>query len=76
MLDNALTLRLGMEHPIIQAPMAGATTVELVAAVSEAGGLGSLGAAYLASARIDEVAGEIDWIVRAAIFAIQERNER
>ena len=32
-------------HPIIQAPMAGACTPELVAAVSNGGGLGSLGAA-------------------------------
>jgi nitronate monooxygenase len=39
---------LGIEHPIVQAPMAGgSTTPELVAAVSNAGGLGSLGAAYL-----------------------------
>lgn len=36
---------LGIEHPIIQAPMAGATTPELAAAVSNAGGLGMLGAA-------------------------------
>lgn len=34
---------LGIEHPIIQAPMAGSTTPELVAAVSNAGGLGSIG---------------------------------
>ena len=35
--------RLGIEHPIIQAPMAGGwTTPALVAAVSEAGGLGTL----------------------------------
>jgi len=33
---------LGIELPIIQAPMAGATTPEMVIAVSEAGGLGSL----------------------------------
>jgi nitronate monooxygenase len=38
---------LGIEHPIIQAPMAGGpTTPELVAAVSEAGALGSFGHAY------------------------------
>jgi nitronate monooxygenase len=38
----------GIEHPIVQAPMAGGpTTPKLVAAVSNAGGLGSLGAAYL-----------------------------
>ncbi|MBT3170991.1 MAG: DUF561 domain-containing protein [Rhodospirillaceae bacterium] len=36
---------LGIEHPIIQAPMAGATTPPLAAAVSNAGGLGSLGCA-------------------------------
>lgn len=42
-----LSTRLGIEHPIIQAPMAGGiTTAELVAAVSNAGGLGSIGAAY------------------------------
>jgi len=38
---------LGTEHPIIQAPMAGGpTTPELAAAVSDAGGLGSIGAGY------------------------------
>ena len=36
---------LGVRYPIVQAPMAGATTPELVAAVSNAGGLGSFGAA-------------------------------
>lgn len=35
--------RLGIRHPIIQAPMAGTATPELAAAVSNAGGLGSLG---------------------------------
>ena len=40
--------RLGLRGPLIQAPMAGgATTAELVAAVSNAGALGSLGGAYL-----------------------------
>lgn len=34
---------LGLETPIIQAPMAGVATPELAAAVSNAGGLGSLG---------------------------------
>lgn len=37
---------LGIQYPIIQAPMAGATTVELVAAVCEAGALGGFGHAY------------------------------
>jgi len=40
---NPLTERLGIDVPIIQAPMAGASTPELSAAVSNAGGLGSLG---------------------------------
>ena len=40
-----LTERLGIRTGIIQAPMAGASNPDLVAAVSNAGGLGSLGAA-------------------------------
>nr|WP_246580711.1 nitronate monooxygenase [Deinococcus aestuarii] len=47
--------RLGLRVPVVQAPMAGGpTTPELVAAVSEAGGLGSLGAAYLTPGQIAE----------------------
>ena len=43
MLSDTRVLDLfGIDLPIIQAPMAGATTVEMVIAVSEAGGLGSL----------------------------------
>lgn len=38
-----LLARLGMTTPIIQAPMAGVSTPALAAAVSNAGGLGSLG---------------------------------
>lgn len=54
-LDNELTRRLGIEHPIIQAPMAGGTTTpELVAAVCNAGGLGSIGAGYMSAAAITE----------------------
>ncbi|SAK49657.1 2-nitropropane dioxygenase [Caballeronia temeraria] len=43
MSKNALTSRLGIDTPIIQAPMAGVSTPALAAAVSNAGGLGSLG---------------------------------
>lgn len=44
---NFLT-RLNIQQPIIQAPMAGGyTTPELVAAVANAGGLGSIGAALM-----------------------------
>ena len=46
---NALTERLGIELPIIQAPMAGGLVPpRLVAAVSAAGGLGMLAAGYVA----------------------------
>lgn len=41
--ENGLLARLGMSTPIIQAPMAGVSTPALAAAVSNAGGLGSLG---------------------------------
>ena len=40
---RALVTRLGIQLPIIQAPMAGVSTPGLAAAVSDAGGLGSLG---------------------------------
>ncbi len=43
MTPSALLDRLGLRYPIIQAPMAGIATPELAAAVSNAGGLGSLG---------------------------------
>jgi nitronate monooxygenase len=56
-ISTELTKRLNLTHPIIQAPMAGGgDTPRLVAAVSEAGGLGSIGAAYLTPAQIDESA--------------------
>lgn len=54
------TAALGIEHPIIQAPMAGgATTPELVAAVSNAGALGSFAAAILAPSAIADAVGRI-----------------
>lgn len=50
----------GIEHPIIQAPMAGgATTPELVAAVSNAGALGSLAGALLSPPAIIEKVKQI-----------------
>ncbi len=46
--STSITQLLGINLPIIQAPMAGGpTTPELIAAVSNAGGMGSLGAGYL-----------------------------
>jgi nitronate monooxygenase len=61
-----LLARLGIEHAIILAPMAGgAGTPELVAAVSNAGGLGTLGGAYSTPDQIS-----------AAIAAVRQRTDR
>lgn len=50
---NDFLKKLGIEWPILVAPMAGGpSTVELTAAASNAGALGSLGAAYLSPAEI------------------------
>ena len=62
---NRLTELLGVEHPIVQAPMASVTTPELVAVVSNAGALGSLGAAMLPPDALREAI--------AAIRALTER---
>src|SRR5690242_1259769 len=45
--DRRFTNLAGVELPIVQAPMAGASDVELAIAVAEAGGLGSLPCAML-----------------------------
>jgi nitronate monooxygenase len=59
-MDTRVTAALGIERPILQAPMAGGpTTTALVAAVSNAGGLGSLGAAYLPPEKLREQVREI-----------------
>lgn len=48
MLATCVSELLGTRYPLVQAPMAGGfTSPELVAAVSEAGGLGSIGGAML-----------------------------
>lgn len=47
-MSNALCRRLGIEHPVLLAPMAGeAAKPALAAAVSGAGGLGMLGCGYM-----------------------------
>jgi nitronate monooxygenase len=63
--DRRLLERLDIAHPIVLAPMAGASTPELVAAVSNAGGLGSLGAAMMQPDAI-----------RAAIREIRRQTQR
>ncbi|MDP2299249.1 MAG: enoyl-[acyl-carrier-protein] reductase FabK [Coriobacteriia bacterium] len=47
MIRTRLTTLLGIEHPIIQGGMAWTATAELAAAVSNAGGLGVIGAGHM-----------------------------
>ncbi len=63
--DGRLLDLLQVEHPIIQAPMAGSTTPALAAAVSNAGGLGSLGCAMMDPGT-----------VRSTVTALRERTNR
>ena len=48
---------LGIDQPIIQAPMAGTSTPEMAAAVSNAGGLGSIGVGALTPSMAGEAIG-------------------
>ena len=45
-LETSLTARLGIEHPILSAPMAAIAGARLVEAVGKAGGFGILGGGY------------------------------
>lgn len=54
MLRTALTERLGLTAPIIQAPMGGATSPALAAAVSNAGGLGMLALSWSPEGHVRE----------------------
>jgi len=57
---TVLTETLGLRHPIVQAPMAGGgDTPALVAAVCEAGALGSIGATYLTPQQIAEACAAV-----------------
>jgi len=70
-----LARRLGIEVPIVQAPMNWATDARLVAAVCEAGGLGVLGP----NAGADSVVPDVDVTagrLRAQIRAVRERTAR
>jgi nitronate monooxygenase len=57
--DRRLLDLLHLEHPIVQAPMAGSMDGDLVAAVSEAGGLGCLPCAMLDAEKVREEVGKI-----------------
>ncbi|MGC1613210.1 MAG: DUF561 domain-containing protein [Candidatus Acidiferrum sp.] len=55
-IETVLTKHLKIEHPFIQAPMAGGgDTPDLVGAVCDAGAIGFIGAAYTTPAQIIEV---------------------
>ncbi|KYD07059.1 Enoyl-[acyl-carrier-protein] reductase [Heyndrickxia sporothermodurans] len=60
MFHNNWIETLHIDYPIIQAPMAGGiTTPELVAAVSNAGGLGMIGAGYLNAEQTRKIIREV-----------------
>src|SRR5579862_9262876 len=59
-IQNDFMRRLGLTHPIVQAPMAGGgDTPELVAAAGNAGAIGFIGASYLTPEQIHAAAKEI-----------------
>ena len=57
-IDTALTRLLGIQHPILLAPMGSAAGGKLAAAVTHAGGLGMLGSGYASEAAIRKELGE------------------
>ncbi|MFC3124440.1 NAD(P)H-dependent flavin oxidoreductase [Pseudoroseomonas globiformis] len=57
--DRRILDLFGIELPIIQAPMAGGTTPEMVAAVSQAGGLGSLACAQYTPQQARDAVGKV-----------------
>jgi enoyl-[acyl-carrier protein] reductase II len=52
--DNKITKLFGIQYPIIQGGMAGVSEAVLVAAVSNAGGLGTIGSGFATSAWLSE----------------------
>ncbi|MEI4769335.1 nitronate monooxygenase [Psychrobacillus sp. FJAT-51614] len=63
---NEITKLLKIQHPIVQAPMAGGiTTSKLVAAVSNNGALGMIGAGYLTPAQLQEQIREVKKLTSA-----------
>ena len=59
--NNRFIKLAGVKFPIIQAPMAGSTLSDMVVAVSEAGGLGSLACALLS---VEQARKELETIRR------------
>jgi nitronate monooxygenase len=72
--NDSLLEKLGIEHPILLAPLGGGPgTPELAAAVGEAGGLGSLGASYMTPAQMREAIRKLraltNWPFHVNLFA-------
>ncbi|WP_277588996.1 NAD(P)H-dependent flavin oxidoreductase [Pseudomonas chlororaphis] len=65
--DTRILDLLGIELPIIQAPMAGATTTAMVIAAAQAGGLGSLPCAMLTAEQIRQDVQSIRQATRAPL---------
>ena len=59
MIVTSVCKMLGIQHPVFLGPMAGGTNPELVAAVSNAGGLGAMGCARLAPNVVTQLAADI-----------------
>src|SRR5437588_11597102 len=57
--ETSIASLLGIRLPLVQAPMAGISTPELAAAVSESGGLGSVGGAMLSP---EKLRGQIEQV--------------
>lgn len=57
--DDRLQKLFGIEHPVLQAPMAGCSTPAMAAAVGNAGGMGALGCAMMSEDVIRNNAREI-----------------
>ena len=76
-MDTALCEALGLEHPIVQAPIGSATCPELAAAVADAGGLGHLAVTWRsldeARAMVEETRAATDGPV-AVNLALDDRT--
>src|SRR4051794_30055832 len=75
-IETALTRLLGIEHPILLAPMGSAAGGRLAAAVTNAGGLGMIGSGYANTETIGQElaeAGNISVGIGFIVWAL-ERN--
>ncbi|PJN04075.1 2-nitropropane dioxygenase [Streptomyces sp. CB01201] len=78
MISTKLTELLGIDHPVVSAPMGSVSGGGLAAAVTQAGGLGLVGVSYGDAAFIDEHVGYAAerggvWGVGCVMFTFDER---